>query len=738
MERINSIAKLKNLRIRLKENISNTDRNRVRVCCGTACSAQGSHKIVQAFEEESSLKGIGIEVVKTGCQGLCQKGPVMGVEPYGYFYQKVSYERVKEIISKTLSAGVPVRRLLYRESAADDPIEKMDELPFYKKQVRIVLRNNGFIDPCNIYHYIAAGGYAALEKVLSSMTPEQVLEEVKRSNLRGRGGAGFLTGIKWEYAKKAHGKLKFVVANGDEGDPGAFMDRSLMEGDPHSLLEGMLICAYAINARYGFIYVRHEYPLAVKNLTTAIKQAEKLGLLGGNILGTGFSFLVDIRQGAGAFVCGEETALMRSIEGYRGMPTPRPPFPATEGLWGNPTVINNVETLAQVSYIILKGADHYRSIGTEKSPGTKVFALTGKVVNTGLIEVPMGITLKEIIYDIGGGIRNNRRFKAVQTGGPSGGCLSEEHLYLPIDFESLADVGSMMGSGGIVVMDEDNCMVDIAKFFLSFTQKESCGKCPPCRIGTYQMLEILEKITSGNGEEGDIERLEKIGNLVKSGSLCGLGQTAPNPVLSTIKYFRDEYEEHIKDKYCRAKVCKGLGVYRIDGSECFSCGLCKRACVFDAVKETKEGFYIDRDCCTKCKACYLVCPIGAVKIGGRLIPWVVPEQCEGCSDCVHACAVQGLKMYETGNEGIFIPWLSDPDACVSCGKCAAVCCSGGIVLTTHVEEAKQRFLTKRPKGLVAEDEKKKCRLGMTDSNDFTLAESERYQKDKYTIDKKGG
>lgn len=706
MERINSLEELKSLRARLKENISGSGSNRARVCCGTACSAQGSVEIVRTFEEESALKGLDIEVVRTGCQGLCQKGPVMQVEPYGYFYQKVGCESVKEIISKTFVAGAPVRKLLYRESVSDSPGERRDDLSFYKKQVRIVLRNNGFIDPCNIDHYIAAGGYAALEKAFSDMNPEQVLDEIKSSGLRGRGGAGFPAGMKWEYAKKAPGRMKFVVANGDEGDPGAFMDRSLMEGDPQSLLEGMILCAYAIGAAYGFIYVRHEYPLAVENLRIAIKQAGERGFLGENILGTGFSFSVYIREGAGAFVCGEETALMLSLEGNRGMPKPRPPFPAEQGLWGNPTVINNVETLAQIPYIIIKGAGHYRGIGTEKSTGTKIFALTGKVVNTGLIEVPMGITLREIIYDIGGGIRNGRKFKAVQTGGPSGGCLSEEHLALPVDYDSLACAGSMMGSGGIVVMDEDNCMVDIAKFFLSFTLKESCGKCPPCRAGTYRMLEVLEKISSGKGEEGDIERLGEIGRLVKAGSLCGLGQTAPHPVLSTIKYFRDEYEEHIRDKYCRAKVCKGLGVYRIEGSECFSCGLCKEACAFHAVVETKDGFYIDRDYCTKCKACYLVCPIGAVKIGRRILPWVVPEQCEGCSDCVHACIVQELRMYGTGNEGVFIPWLSDPDLCVSCGRCAAVCSSGGIILTSFVEEARMRFLTKRPKGLIIEDEKK--------------------------------
>jgi NAD-dependent dihydropyrimidine dehydrogenase PreA subunit len=375
-----------------------------------------------------------------------------------------------------------------------------------------------------------------------------------------------------------------------------------------------------------------------------------------------------------------------------------------------PTIINNVETLSQIPYIIMNGADNYRRIGTEKSSGTKVFALTGKVINTGLIEVPMGITLREIIFDIGGGILNNREFKAVQTGGPSGGCLSEEHLDLPVDYDSLSEVGSMMGSGGMVVMDEDNCIVDVAKYFLSFTQKESCGKCPPCRIGTYQMLDILEKITSGNGEEGDIERLEEIGNLVKSGSLCGLGKTAPNPVLSTIKYFREEYEEHITDKFCRAKVCSGIGVYRIEGSECFLCGLCKKACALDAVKEIRNGFYIDQDHCTKCKACYLVCPINAVKIGKEVLPWVIPEQCEGCSDCVDACMVHGLKMFKTAKEGVFLPWLPEPDECVSCGKCASVCATGGIIMTTYIDEAKERFLNKRPKGLIIDDEKNKCEL----------------------------
>ncbi|MEW6163054.1 MAG: NADH-quinone oxidoreductase subunit NuoF [Nitrospirota bacterium] len=612
MKRLNSVNDLIALRGLLsKEGILAPGRNSIKVCCGTGCNASGSYKIAEALEEEIYKNGLELEVVKTGCQGLCQKGPIMKVEPYGYFYQRVGSRKIKEIIST--SAGLPVRELLYRDSFLEEPIEFMEEVPFYKKQLRVVLRNNGKIDPCNIYHYIAVGGYKAAEKVFSSMSPEDVLEEVKKANLRGRGGAGFPAGIKWGYAKKAPGAIKMVIANGDEGDPGAFMDRSIMEGDPHSLLEGMLICAYAIGAHYGFIYVRHEYPLAVRNLRVAIKQAGEIGLLGKNILGTGFDFTVHVRKGAGAFVCGEETALMASIEGQRGMPRPRPPFPAQKGLWDKPSALNNVETLANIPSIIEKGADWFLSIGTQNSPGTKVFALTGKVKNTGLIEVPMGITLREIIFDIGGGIINNKRFKAVQTGGPSGGCVPEQYLDLPVDFDSLSKVGSIMGSGGMVVLDEDNCMVDVAKFFLSFCQSESCGKCSPCWIGTYQMLQILENIASGYGEEGDIERLEKLGKLVKAGSLCGLGQTAPNPVLTTIRYFRDEYEEHVRDKYCRAKVCN-LGFFWIEQKECILCGLCKQACAFDAVKETRRSFFIDQDYCTKCKACYSACPVNAVKI----------------------------------------------------------------------------------------------------------------------------
>jgi NADH-quinone oxidoreductase subunit F/NADP-reducing hydrogenase subunit HndC len=616
MARLKSIEELKNLRLLLKEETFPEDKERIRVCTGTACMATGANKVIERIEQRAKDRGLDIQVVKTGCQGLCQKGPVMKVEPFGYFYQRVKPDDADPIVSNTLSAGFPVRYLLNRDTIYKEPYELMDELPFYKKQLRIALRNNGRIDPRNIYHYIAVGGYTAFEKALSSMTPDEVLDEVDRANLRGRGGAGFPAGKKWRHTKRAPGELKFVIANGDEGDPGAFMDRSIMEGDPHSLIEGMLLCAYAIGAEYGFIYVRHEYPLAVKNLRHAIKQAEDLGLLGDNILGTDFRFHLDVREGAGAFVCGESTALVASIEGDRGFPRPRPPRLSEPGggLWGIPSNLNNIETYACVPPIIERGANWFRSIGTETSPGTKVFALTGKVKNTGLVEVPMGITLREIIFDIGGGILGDKKFKAVQTGGPSGGCLPEEYLDLPVDFDSLRKVGSMMGSGGMVVMDEDTCMVDVAKYFLSFTQAESCGKCPPCRLGTYQMLQILERITDGEGQPGDIERLIKYGKLTQEGSLCGLGQSAPNPVLSTIKYFREEYEEHIYDKYCRANVCKNMGVFTIDLTQCIRCGLCKEACAFDAVKETRDAFIIDREYCTKCKACYMVCPVDAVKI----------------------------------------------------------------------------------------------------------------------------
>ncbi|MEJ2181928.1 MAG: NADH-quinone oxidoreductase subunit NuoF [Nitrospirota bacterium] len=589
---------------------------RVRACTGTACSAGKSHQVVAAMEEEAKKRGIELEVVKTGCQGLCQKGPVMNLEPSGIFYQRVRPEQVPDLVTYTFQRGAPYRQSLFRQDILSEPVTAMQDIPFYKKQVRIALRNNGHIDPRDITQYIAGDGYAALEHALSSMTPDGVMEEVDRAHVRGRGGAGFPAGRKWKHTRNAPGDIKLVIANGDEGDPGAFMDRAIMEGDPHSLIEGMLLCAYAIGARYGFVYVRHEYPLAVENLRTAIGQAEKLGLLGNNILGTGFSFALDVREGAGAFVCGESTALVASIEGERGFPRPRPPrlSEPVGGLWGFPSNLNNIETYACIPPVVLRGAEWFRSIGTESSPGTKVFALTGKVKNTGLVEVPMGITLREVIYDIGGGILGDRKFKAVQTGGPSGGCIPEKYLDMPVDFDSLWKAGSMMGSGGMVVMDETTCMVDVAKYFLSFTQSESCGKCPPCRLGTYHMLRILERITGGQGRQEDLDELERIARQVQKTALCGLGQGAPMPILSTLTYFRQEYEEHVNEKYCRARVCKGLGTFVINRKECILCGLCAEACAFDAVKETRDAYFIDQDYCTRCKACYTVCPSGAVRI----------------------------------------------------------------------------------------------------------------------------
>ncbi len=616
MKRLSNREDLLSLCERVKKELIYNDKQKIKVCCGTACRAMGSLKLVDSLKDqlEKAQKSGDVDIVTTGCQGLCQKGPVMNIRPQGYFYQRVGLAHAPKIVGHTVQAGIPVRELLYRDSVITGAIESMDQVPFYQKQHRLVLRNNERIDPANIYHYIAYDGYSALGKALFSMRPDEVVEEIKKSGLRGRGGAGFSTGLKWEAVARAANSVRIVVANGDEGDPGAFMDRSIMEGDPHSLIEGMLLCGYAVGAKYGFVYVRHEYPLAVKNLGVALQQARETGFLGKNILGTGFDFDISIREGAGAFVCGEETALLMSIEGRRGYPEQKPPFPAEKGLWSYPTCLNNIETFANVPYIISVGSESYSKLGTEGSKGTKVFALTGKIKNTGLIEVPMGITLREIIYEIGGGILNNRKFKAIQTGGPSGGCIPSELLDLKVDFDSLFSAGSMMGSGGMVVLDEDNCMVDIAKFFLTFTQQESCGKCPPCRIGTYQMLQILDRITKGRGEPEDIDRLEKMGRKIIEGSLCGLGKTAPNPVLSTIKYFREEYEEHIHSKYCRARACKGLGIYSIDMEQCFLCGLCKQACAFDAIKEYRSRFFIDMDYCTKCKACFDVCPINAVII----------------------------------------------------------------------------------------------------------------------------
>jgi NADH-quinone oxidoreductase subunit F/NADP-reducing hydrogenase subunit HndC len=616
-KRLENVTELRALRAKLKKEHQEKDTHRVRVCCGTACQATGSGKLIKQFEEEAAKKQVPLEIVKTGCQGFCQRGPVVIQDPQEIFYQKVKVPDVSGIFATSVLRGIPYRKQLYREDSLADPNVTVGDIPFYKKQKRLALHRNGVVDPCNIYDAVREDGYEGLAKVLTDHKPDEVIDIVKKSGLRGRGGAGFPAGLKWEHTKKSGAKVKAVVCNGDEGDPGAFMDRSLMEGDPHSVLEGMIINAYAIGAQHGYLYVRHEYPLAVKNLGVAISQARALGLLGKNILGSGLDFDCEIKEGAGAFVCGESTALVASIEGERGMPRPRPPrlSEAAGGLWGMPTNLNNVETFANVPTIFTKGLDYYVNIGTEKSKGTKVFALTGKIKNTGLIEVPMGITLREIIFDIGGGMLNpEKEFKAVQTGGPSGGCIPAQFLDLKVDFDTLATVGSIMGSGGMVVMDEDDCMVDVAKYFLSFTKSESCGKCPPCRVGTWQMYELLDKITSGGGEEGDIERLEKMGKQIVAGSLCGLGNSAPNPVLSTIKYFREEYEEHVRDKFCRAKRCQGLGVFRILPEHCILCGLCKSACAFDAVVELRDRFYIDQDYCTKCKACYGVCPTQAVVV----------------------------------------------------------------------------------------------------------------------------
>jgi NADH-quinone oxidoreductase subunit F len=532
---------------------------RVLVCQGTGCISSSSEDIRQALEREVRQAGLSnVEVDFTGCHGFCQQGPIVVVEPEGIFYTHVSVEDAGEIVSSHLKEGQPVERLFYRDPVTNERMPTYREINFYRKQTRLILRNCGRINPERIDDYVANGGYEALRKALLQMTPEEVIAEVKQSGLRGRGGAGFPTGLKWEFCRKSPGDKKYMICNADEGDPGAFMDRSTMEGDPNTVIEGMTIAAYAIGATEGYVYIRAEYPLAIKRLHIAIKQAEEHRLLGKNILGSGFDFIVHVKEGAGAFVCGEETALMASIEGRRGMPNPRPPFPAQSGLWGKPTNINNVKTLGSIPVIIGKGAEWYASIGTEKSKGTVVFALTGKIANAGLVEVPMGISLRELIFEIGGGIPGGKRFKAVQTGGPSGGCLPAALLDSPIDYESLAAAGSIMGSGGMVVMDEDNCMVDIARFFLSFTQLESCGKCIPCRWGTKQMLDILEDITNGRGRPGDIELLLELAESVKDSSLCGLGQTAPNPVLTGIRYFRDEYEEHIKRHHCPAAVCKGL------------------------------------------------------------------------------------------------------------------------------------------------------------------------------------
>jgi NADP-reducing hydrogenase subunit HndC len=594
-------------------------RSHVLVCTGTGCVSSGSKKLKEMLTDELEKHGLQneIKVIETGCHGFCEKGPIMIVYPEGVFYCHVEADDVAEIVEEHLLKGRIVERLLFKEPLTEETIPSYQDIDFYKKQHRIVLSNCGRINPESIQEYIAAGGYEAAGKALTEMTPEEVIAEVKNAGLRGRGGAGFPTGLKWELTRKTESDKKYLVCNADEGDPGAFMDRSLLEGDPHRIIEGMIIAAYAIGADEGYIYIRAEYPLAIERLELAIEQAQNLGLLGKDILGSGFDFDLHIKKGAGAFVCGEETALMASIEGKRGMPRPKPPFPSVSGLWGKPTNINNVETFANVPYIINYGAEAFNSIGTEKSKGTKVFALTGKINNTGLVEVPMGITLREIIYDIGGGMNQGKKFKAVQTGGPSGGCIPAELLDLKIDYESLQEVGAMMGSGGMVVMDDSTCMVDVARFFLSFTQSESCGKCTPCREGTKRMLEILNRICSGEGREGDLELLEELANHIKETSLCQLGGSAPNPVLSTLLYFRDEYEAHIKDKRCPANVCEGMGaVYVIDENKCVGCGMCARVCPIEAISgKPKEPYRINEDLCISCGACAAKCPVGAISQG---------------------------------------------------------------------------------------------------------------------------
>lgn len=623
---LNSRAELDALKKKAFAEI-NCMEKRILVCAGTGCVANGSLKVFDIFkqlldrkpelavslelEKEHSHEGVSAHT--SGCHGFCQMGPLVRIEPRGTLYCKVQPEDVAEIFEEHIINNRLVERLLYHDDKNQAPIETQDEIPFYKNQLRIALANCGRIDPDNIEDYIAHDGYQSLARVLFEMTQDEVVKEVLDSGLRGRGGGGFPTGRKWLFAREAGGEKKYIICNGDEGDPGAFMDRSVMEGDPHRVIEGMMLAGYAIGADEGYIYVRAEYPLAVKRLRNAVETANKYGMLGENILGSSFSFKVNIKEGAGAFVCGEETALIASIEGERGMPRPRPPFPAVSGLWGCPTVINNVETLANLPPIILNGAVWFNSIGTPTSPGTKTFALAGQVAHTGLVEVPMGLTLKEIVFDIGGGLRDNKVFKAVQIGGPSGGCLTREHFDLPLDYDSLQKVGAMVGSGGLVVMGEDTCMVEVAKFFMGFVQNESCGKCVPCREGTRRMLELLNRIASGTGTEEDLALLEELALIVKDGSLCGLGKTAPNPVLTTLRYFRSEYEAHVRDKKCPAGVCKDLLDYRIEPSLCKGCGLCKKFCPADAISgERKEPHLIDPEKCIKCGTCISKCKFGAI------------------------------------------------------------------------------------------------------------------------------
>jgi len=613
LQRINEPKDLQDLRERLKRE-RDKDKVRVRICM-TGCRAHGAEEIMKAFETEVKKKKLGVEIVPTGCHGFCAQAPVLVVDPYGIFYGGISPEDVPEIVSQTVEKGKPVERLLYTDPASGKTILHARDVPFYRNQKKIVLRNCGEIDPTSILHYIERDGYAALAKVLTEMKSEAVIGELTSSGLRGRGGAGFPTGRKWSFARAASGDHKYMVCNADEGDPGAFMDRAVLEGDPHTVIEGMTIAAYAIGASEGYVYVRAEYPIAVEHLKKALQDAHDLGLLGENILGSGFSFRIKIKKGSGAFVCGEETALIASLEGRRGMPRPRPPFPVQSGAWGKPTCINNVETLANVPPIILNGGKWYSEIGTEKSKGTKVFALAGKVNNTGLVEVPMGITLKEVVFDVGGGIPDQREFKAVLTGGPSGGCIPEDMLDLPVDYESLAKVGAIMGSGGMIVADDRTCMVDLSRFFMDFIQDESCGKCVPCRIGTKRMLEILIDICKGRGTVEDLEILEDLADSIKDSALCGLGQTAPNPVLTTLKYFKDEYLAHIEEGTCPAKVCKALIRYEIIPDKCTGCGACLKVCPTAAITgEKKEVHNIAQEKCIKCGMCYSTCRFEAIEV----------------------------------------------------------------------------------------------------------------------------
>ena len=616
-KKINSVSDLEELRSSIVQSID-TKKTVVRVCSTTGCRAGGALKIIDTLGKEVSKQGLDdkVEIKKVGCRGFCEKGPLLVLGPKNIFYQKLKPADIPEIVSETLDRGIIIDRLLYEDPDTKEKIKYESDIPFFKKQMRNVFGHTGKIDPTSIDDYISWEGYSALCKALTSMSPEDIVNTISDSGLRGRGGGGFPTGTKWKFCRNAVSNIKYIIANGDEGDPGAFMDRSLMEGDPHSILEGMIIGAYAIGATEGYIYVRAEYPLAVEHLGIAIKKAEEYGFLGENILGSGFDFKIKIKMGAGAFVCGEETALIQSIMGKRGTPVPRPPFPAVAGLWGKPTVINNVKSWTNVGLIIKNGADWFSSIGTEKSKGTTIFSVVGMVKNTGLVEVPMGTTLRDIIFECAGGIQDNKALKAVQIGGPAGGCIPKELIDTPVDFDRLTELGAMMGSGGMVVMDENTCMVDVARYFLSFTQSESCGKCAPCRIGTKVMLDILDRIRSGHGEDEDLERLEDLAATVRSASLCGLGQLSPNPVLTTLRYFRGEYEAHIRDKSCPALVCKDLIKYVISEEKCVGCGICLKNCPVEAISgKKKKAHVIDESLCIKCGLCYQKCPskFGAIK-----------------------------------------------------------------------------------------------------------------------------